>query len=464
MLETPSVPRPPTRVAAPDATARLVRSVASIGVEEIPRAVLDRAALCVLDLVGVALAGGHTATAERARAVAAEEFGGDAATVLADGARLSAAGAALANGTAGHALDYDDVLSGSGHPSTVVIPAALAVGEQMGAGGPALIRAVVAGLETHAMLGAAVGPSHYARGFHSTATLGSFAAAAAAGMLRGLDDQAMRMAFGIAGTQAAGLKSMFGTDTKPLHAGRAAVNGVLAAGLAARGFTAAEDVLGVEQGFARTQSDGPLDLDALRSPGAGRWRTLDIQFKMHAACYLTHASMTALQDLLRDGAVRCNEVDRVVIAAPPGHFAVCAIAEPATGLEGKFSFRFTAALVLAGRGTGPSAFTDESVRDPALVALRDRIEAVPDPVLTGATARVLVCRRDGSTVEAARDMLNLDAARSGLAERLRAKFRENVEPVLGQAGSDRLTEAILALPDGGSAANIVALAAGMADE
>ena len=180
-----------------------------------------------------------------------------------------------------------------GHPTAAILPAALAVGEAEGRTGMEVLRAFVAGYEAAAFVGSLVMRSHYGRGFHSTATLGSFGAAAAAGLLINLDEAQMAIAFGLAGTQAAGLKSMFGTMAKPFHAGRAAANGVLAARLAARGFTANPRVLEVEQGFIATQSDGPDTAEALlRRPGSIIVETL---FKYHAACYLTHSAIEAVK-------------------------------------------------------------------------------------------------------------------------------------------------------------------------
>jgi len=173
----------------------------------------------------------------------------------------------------------------------------LAIAEAKGRSGMDVLRAFIAGYEAAGFVGSLVMRSHYERGFHSTATVGSFGAAAAAGLLLDLDEAQMAVALGLAGTQAAGLKSMFGTMGKPFHAGRAAANGVLAARLAARGFTANASVLEVAQGFIATQSDSDPSIDVPLPPRGSL--VVETLFKYHAACYLTHSSIEAIKLLRR---------------------------------------------------------------------------------------------------------------------------------------------------------------------
>ena len=172
---------------------------------------------------------------------------------LADNERLPAASAALINGAAAHALDFDDVnLAMPGHPSVAILPALLALAEERGSSGKDVLTAFVAGYELQCSVGRAIAPGHYdVLGFHATATVGSFGAAAACAHLLRLSLEQFATALGIAGTQAAGLKSMFGTMCKPLHAGKASYHGLVAAKLAMRGFTSRSDVIECQQGFAR---------------------------------------------------------------------------------------------------------------------------------------------------------------------------------------------------------------------
>jgi 2-methylcitrate dehydratase PrpD len=418
-------------------TYELARAVVGLRFADLPAAVVTLARQCLLDVLGTMLAG----TREPAGRIVAEVMAGE----------RSASALALRYGTAAHALDFDDVISTVGHPSVAVAPAVLALAREHGGSGPDLLTAFVAGVETQARMGAAVGPEHYARGFHSTATFGSYGSAAACSRLLRLDPAATVAALGIAGTQAAGLKAVFGTMSKPLHAGRAAANGVLAAQLARRGFSSAQDIVGDPQGFAATQSDR-YDPGALAGPFGDPWRLLDVRFKMHAACFLTHASIDSLTGLAGEHGFGAADVAGVEVAVPPGHLAVCGIPAPRTGLEGKFSLRLTAALALLGGGAGPEVFTDAAVRDPAVVAVRDRVAVTPDGALSGPVARVRVRLADGRDLAAHRDMRE-PAWRADPAEQqpaLLAKFHALADPVVGAdraAGLARLVADLDTLAD-----------------
>ena len=208
---------------------------------------------CVLDYYGVALAGADDPLVAMLLEEFAEAGGNPQASLIGHSARLPALPAALVNGAIGHALDYDDVnLAMPGHPSVAILPGLLALAEQRRSSGREVIAAFVAGYETACRIGSALRPGHYDLGFHATGTVGCFGAAAACARLLNLDAEATARALGIAGTQASGLKSQFGTMCKPFHAGKASQNGLLAARLAARGFSSRPDLVECEQGFALT--------------------------------------------------------------------------------------------------------------------------------------------------------------------------------------------------------------------
>src|SRR4051794_23360437 len=195
---------------------------------------------CILDTLGVAIGGGHEPVTTHVRAEALDEGGAPRATLWGTGERVSPPQAALVDGTAAHAPGFDDVSAlMEGHPSAPLLPALLAVTDGTGTSGQELIAAFVAGFETEALVGRLMSPSHYARGFHATATVGAFGAAAAAAHVLGLDDRGWAHAFGIAGSRAAGLKSMFGTMSKPLQVGVGAENGGRAPALGTAGRPAA---------------------------------------------------------------------------------------------------------------------------------------------------------------------------------------------------------------------------------
>ena len=335
---------------------------------------LDARALarqCILDYLGCTLAGAQERLTLLVLAEMEEQGGGGVATVVGHAARLPALSAAMVNGSAAHALDFDDVnMAMPGHPSVAILPGLLALAEERGASGAAVLTAFVAGYELQCRLGRAIAPGHYdGLGFHATATVGSFGAAAACAHLLGLDPATTATALGIAGTQAAGLKSMFGTMCKPLHAGKASFHGLLAARLAARGFSSRDDVIECAQGFARTHSADFSPERALAAPPRGLWIFNNL-FKYHAACYLTHAPIEAARKL----GVTPADVRRIRLRVDQATDRVCNIAEPRTGLEAKFSLRLTTAMALAGLDTGAlETYSDGIATDPALVAMRDRV-------------------------------------------------------------------------------------------
>src|SRR5438094_470738 len=198
-------------------------------------------------------------------------------------------------------------------------------------------------------------------------------AAAASAHLLGLDEEQWLHALGLAGTQAAGLKSAFGSMAKPLHAGRAAETGLLAALLARGGFTASPAILEAPQGFAATHAGAEPRSEALER-WAGRFLVRDTLFKYHAACYLTHAAIEAVSRLRTRHALAPQRIARVEVRVDPSLLAVCDVAEPRTGLEGKFSLRATTAMALLGDDTAdPATFTAARMSDPGLVSLRDRV-------------------------------------------------------------------------------------------
>ena len=419
----------------PNLTSKLARHSVDYGHAQLDAPAVKVAKQCIVDWFGVTLAGLDEPVARILRDEIAENSRGRS-SIVGSTFKCAPADAALVNGATSHALDYDDVHPLVGHPTAAILPAALAVGEAEGRTGMEVLRAFVAGYEAAAFVGSLVMRSHYGRGFHSTATLGSFGAAAAAGLLMNLDEAQMAIAFGLAGTQAAGLKSMFGTMAKPFHAGRAAANGVLAARLAARGFTANPAVLEVEQGFIATQSDGPDTAEApLLRPGSVIVETL---FKYHAACYLTHSAIEAVGALRHQLSLRGEDVAAIDVHVPSGHLMVCNIPAPRTGLETKFSLRHMAAFAVCGEDTAAiQTYSDENAVNPVLMAIRDRVTIHGDRP-PGHDAHVVIQTRAGKIAESSVDVGVPDTDLDRQGERLAAKFRSLAVPVVGVETAEKL--------------------------
>ena len=358
----------------PGATLRLAERISNSHFRTLPENSITVSKQCLLDYIGVTLAGMREPLTRILLADIREAGGNPQFSIFGELERATADQAVLVNGAAGHAHDYDDVHTDmTGHPTVPVAPVVLALAEVCNSSGADLINAFTTGVDTECILGRAMGNSHYARGFHATGTLGSFGAAAAAARLYQLDSQATARALGIAGTQASGLKSQFGTMVKPLHAGHAAQTGLSAARLAKRGFESRTNILEVSQGFAATQSQG-LDLARFDEALMRDAFVPGICFKYHAACYLTHSSIEATRTLMQRHQLAARDIDAVEISVNEGHFDVCNIQAPVSGLEAKFSLRFTAAMAMAGEDTaGIDSYTDALTQRPELVALRDRI-------------------------------------------------------------------------------------------
>ena len=390
--------------------------------------------LSLLDWAACGIAGADEPVARIVRDMVLAEAGAGVACVIGSSLRAPARAAALVNGAASHALDYDDTHFGHiGHPSVAVIPAALAAAQQVGASGDEFLRACLVGVEVSIRIGIWLGRAHYQIGFHQTATAGAFGAAAAAGRLLGLDAERMSHALGLAATRAAGLKSQFGTMGKPYHAGMAAATGVEVALLAQAGFVSRPDGLTCDQGFGPTHA-GEADISAL--DGLGReWLFSSVQHKFHACCHGTHAALEALTRLRGD--LDPSRVETVEITVHPRWLSVCNIEKPETGLEAKFSYRLTAAMALLGHDTGAlSTFSEAICHDPAMVALRDRVTVHADDSLSETAARVVVLA--GRTHRATFD-LNEPISLANRQARLLAK----TDALLGSKGAMMLRNAVL---------------------
>jgi len=439
-------------------TRALVAATREIGVDHMPAEAREVARHCLLDFLGCALAGSRESlTSILVESVVRAECAVEA-SLIGRPERATRLSAALANGAAGHALDFDDThTTMTGHPSVPVLPALLALGETEGASGRQLLDALVIGIEFECRLGALLGLAHYAKGFHGTGTLGTFGAAAGCARLLELDETGWLHAIGLAGTLAAGLKASFGTMAKPLHAGRAASTGLLAALLARGGFTGQTAIVEVAQGFAATQAAGAPDtplLDGYRN----RFLIRDTLFKVHAACYLTHAAIDAATALRERYALAPESVERVEVRVAAPVLDVCNIAEPKTGLEGKFSLRATIALALLGEDTrDPATFSDAKMAEPRLVALRDRVRVLTADGLQPTQARLAVdstAQRVEADADTGMPATDLAVQRKALLR----KFHMLAAPVLGAAGAQRLAEAALRVDELESVTGLLRLA------
>jgi len=441
-------------------TQALAARAAAASYDALPADARLLARQCVLDYYACAIAGADDPLVAILIAEMREAGGAETASLIGHRERMPALSAALVNGATAHALDYDDVnLAMPGHPSVAVLPGLVALAEERKSSGRDLMAAFIGGYETACRVGLSVRPGHYGRGFHATGTVGAFGAAAACAHLLGLDAEGVGRALGIAGTQAAGLKSQFVTMCKPFHAGKAAQIGLLAARLAARGFSSRPDLIECDQGFAKTHSNA-WNPDAALAEPAGGFHVYANLFKYHAACYMTHAPIECAQQI-RQKQIRPDDIAALTLSVNLGSSRICNIQAPADGLQAKFSLRQTVAMALSGVDTaGLDSYSVATATDAALVRLRERLELDFREDLPEAGAELSVTLRDGMTLRATHDagLAMTDFAAQGT--RLADKFDALVEPVLGAARARELRGMIEGLDDVAEIGALARLAAG----
>ena len=364
----------------PSLTEQLARWLLAQKATGIPVAALEHARLYLMDWLGSALAGHATDPGRHLLHYAADQPAGAVAIVGSDLARGPEV-AALVNGGLSHILEMDDLDRGSVvHPGAVVIPAALSAAAQAGASGRDMLAAIVAGYEVAIRIGESVGDKHYYY-FHNTSTCGVFGAAAAAGWLLGLDEQQLVWALGNAGTQAAGLWQ-FNADgdmSKHLHAGRAAASGLLAATLAARGFTGARRILEGRRGFFAATAPGarPQQVVAGLEPRPDAYRLEAVSIKPHASCRHAHPATDAALALRPQ--LRSRLIEEVTIETYQAAIDLCDNADPQTPYAAKFSLHYCVATALRRGDAGLEAFSEDAIWEPAVRDLLPRITVALNP-------------------------------------------------------------------------------------
>lgn len=422
----------------------VTRTLASYLVEstpaDIPEDVRHEARRALFNFIGCAL-GGATHPAVDAALRALGPFSGPpTARVLGRGERLDPLHASLLNGIASHVLDYDDTMPKNyGHHSSPVASALFAYASASRVSGSDLLEAFVLGFEAGSRVANAVYPAHYDAGWHMTGTAGVFGAAAAIGKLLRLDEQRMIWALGLAATQAAGLREMFGSMAKSFHPGRAAQNGYAAALLAQAGFTAGEQALEGPRGFAAVLA-AKSDLSRITT-------RLGVDFELRENTYKPFPCGIVIHPTI-DGCIRIHDehhpdpaaITRVSLRVAPLVLDLCNQKDITRGLQGKFSVYHGAAVGLVRGRAGLGEFTDEAVNDPAVKHVRERIVATADPSVTEDQAAVDVELADGRRL-ATFVHESLGNLRRPLSDhQLEDKFREQAARVLRAPEVDALVD------------------------
>ncbi len=421
-------------------TAYVAGFIASTKYSEIPPDVLHLGKKSILDGLGLALAGSVAKSGELVRRhLQGLGCASGAASIIGSSLRLPARFAAFANGTAAHADDYDDtqlavakdrVYGLLTHPTAPVLPAVLAVAESNGRSGKDLLTAYHVGVEVECKIAEAIHPRHYQHGFHSTATCGTFGAAAGLAKLCGLSPTVAGVALGIAGSLSAGLRENFGTMMKPFHAGRAAESGVLAAEFATLGFTATPHILEAPRGFFRAAGGG-YDEGAIRGKLGTPWTFMDpgVSIKPHPSGSLTHPGMTLMLSLIKQHDIRPNQVERVKVGTNQNMPNALIHHRPTTELQAKFSMEFCMAILLLERKAGLPEFTDEIVNRPDVQAMIQKVDFGVHPEAEAAgydkmTTIIEITLTNGQRISGRADFGKGSPANPMSYEEVAGKFRE----------------------------------------
>ncbi|MFC1950482.1 MmgE/PrpD family protein [Chloroflexota bacterium] len=358
-------------------TGKLAGFIVEANLKGMPSEIVTIVKRAMIDTLGVALAGSRETEGKAVTAFVRKLGCKPTAGVIGGKIRTSSLSAALANGTIAHALDYDDNSSifHQGHPSTVLLPVVLSLGEELRSSGREVLEAYVLGIEVWAKISNAMPMLHF-KGWHPTTVFGTIGATAAAAKLLRLDVEQTMMALGLASSESAGLVQNFGTMTKPFQAGNAARSGIMAAMLANEGFTSDKDIIEGDMGFSAAFYRGStVDISKMTENLDTPFATISqgITIKRYPCCSETHRSLDAILHLIDLYDIKPEEVEAVDCQVPPRTYKVLFYNDPTTKSEAKFSMQFTMAVALIDRELGLAQFTDEKVNKPAVKDLMKRV-------------------------------------------------------------------------------------------
>jgi 2-methylcitrate dehydratase PrpD len=376
-------------------TEKFAKLVTGTRFGDIPEAGIAKAKDCILDCIGVTIAGSAESIREPVLQYVQAVGGASDATLVGIGGKTSVTNAALANGVFGHVLDYDDTNQiFIGHGSVAIVPAILALAEKLGSNGQDVLTAYMLGTEVQWKLGEALVDcgDHYGKGWHSTGTIGAFGATASAAKLLKLDETQAANAFGIAASEVGGFQEQFGTHCKPFHAGRANEVGVRAALLAQGGFTSSRSAFEGKVGWLKLVAE-KYDLSKVDRFGEP-WGILEETFgrgmnlKAHPVCASALGAVEGMQSLVAQHGFTAEEVETIECGVRPHSLNILMYHTPATGLQAKFSAEYWPAITLLRGRLGLREITDEVVSRPDVQALIRKVKVYPDPSIMVATARV----------------------------------------------------------------------------
>jgi 2-methylcitrate dehydratase PrpD len=398
---SPQTPAPQTasdlHPSTPSATRILAEWLVSCPPSAVPESVRKEAVRSIVNWVGVTVGGSGQQAVLRALSTLQPYTGTTTAHLFGRSETLDPLRAALITGISSHVLDYDDThLETIIHPAGPVASALFSLAQSRPVSGADLLHAFILGTEIECRLGKAIYPSHYDMGWHITGTCGAFGAAAACGRILGLNPQQMQWALGIAATEAAGLKIMFGSMCKSLNIGRAAENGLLAALLAAKNFTSSDESIEGHEGYIFAASRQHVYVPLLDGLGQ-HYEIAKNTYKPFACGIVIHPIIDGVIQLRNEHNLEAPEIRSIAIRADPLVLELTGKKTPATGLEAKFSVFHSAAVALLRGFAGEKEYTDEAALDPQVVALRERVSVSVDPAIRTDEAYITITTTDGQT-------------------------------------------------------------------
>lgn len=422
--------------------------------------------MAITDMIGVALAGVGTETARIPGSILSGAAGNS--HIIGTARRCDPVTAALLNGTAAHALDFDDMHeSMMGHPSVAILPAALALGEHVGATGKELIEAYLVGFETAARIGRGMTHAHQRRGWHSTGTLGVFGAVAASATLLNLTENQTATALAMACSMASGVRGNYGTMTKPLHAGLAGRNAVFAALMAQEGFCASTEAFEHKQGFFAVYNDGaPVDEDAMFENWFEPPEILDpgVCLKLYPCGSHTYPFIEMTKSLLAEHGVTLKDIERLDALSETSRHHHADRPQPKSGLDAKFSTQYTMARTLMNGSPKLAHFTDEAVREKDIRNVMALIHAAPHPDLDESWAskyggEVIMTLKSGAVYRAHIEHQIARGPSMPLSKNdLREKFLDCAAACLEPARAEDLFDGLMAIDSRENIATLMAQA------
>jgi len=419
----------------------LARFAVESKLSDVPENVIHEAKRAVLNWLGCSIAGSRTASVDSALAAVNDLSGPRLATVLGRTERLDISNAAFVNGVAADVLSFSDT-----HPATlmhaggVVGCAALALAERTQVSGKDFLNAFIVGYDIACRIGLSIYPWHYNRGWHITGTAGIFGSAVAAGKLLHLDTQHMVWALGIAATQAAGLREMFGSMSKNLHIGRATQNGLLAALLAEKNFTSSEQSLEAPRGYTHVLGESP-NLEIVTSELGKRYEILTNTYKPYPCGVVIHPIIEGCTSLATQHNINPAAVQRVVLRCNPLVLELCGKKTPKNTLEAKLSVFYSAAVAIVARRVGEHEYGGTLLSSPAVSILRDKVTVEPDPKIREDETDVTIELLDGTSVHHHIDHVIGSVNRPMSDHDMQEKVRSLIEPILPSAQVKKLIDA-----------------------